>query len=113
MSPSLMNPLAFIAKNQGTPHELELASALMNLGQLFAIGKPDEQIPEIGFERLYFSNDLWKEEVLKLMTDSVLIVYRPDSSDNVFWEFEQILNFNLQPKVIIWNGAFFTFEEPL
>jgi hypothetical protein len=113
MSPSLMNPLAFIAKNQGNPHELELASALMNLGQLLAIGKPDEQIPEIGFERLYFPNDSWQEEVLKLMTESILIVYRPDSSDNVLWEFKQILNSSFQSKVIIWNGAFLSLEEPL
>jgi hypothetical protein len=113
MSPSLFNPLAFIAKNQGNPHELGLASVLMNLGHLVAIGKPDEPIPEIGFERLYFSNDRWKEEVLKLMADSVLIIYRPDSSDNVFWEFDQILNLNLQSKVIIWNGVVFSLEVPL
>lgn len=113
MSPSLINPLAFIVKNKGNPHELELASTLMNYGHLVAIGKPGESIPEIGFERIYFSNDSWKEEVIKLMKESVLIIYRPDPSDNVLWEFEQILNLNFKSKVIIWTGVLLDFEEPL
>jgi hypothetical protein len=113
MSPSLMNPLAFIANNKGTPHELELAAELTGLGQLIAIGKPNEEIPDIGFERLYFTDDEWQTAVLQFMEESRLIVYRPDATANVFWEFEQLMKNNYLRKTIIWNGAHLTLESDL
>lgn len=85
------------------PVELELANILLRLkAHLVTIGKPLEEIPEIGFDRRYFDDDQWKPAVLDYMEQSVLIIYRPDSSDSLLWELEQILEKGYAGKTLIW-----------
>ncbi|MDB5150145.1 MAG: transferase [Mucilaginibacter sp.] len=85
------------------PVELELANLLSPLkAHLITIGKPGEEIPEIGFDRKYFGDDEWQNAVLKYLSEAELIIFRPDSSDSVLWEFEQILHLSYQSKTIIW-----------
>jgi len=85
------------------PPELDLAKAFIKFDfHLIAVGRPGEKIPEIGFDRKYFNNDVWQQEVIKLISESVLIIYRPDPSDAVLWEFEQVLNAKASDKLMIW-----------
>ncbi|TMI62797.1 MAG: hypothetical protein E6H07_15430 [Bacteroidetes bacterium] len=90
------------------PKELDLANKLIHLNHhLIAVGKPEEDLPEIGFDRKRFSNDTWQEEVLKLMRDSHLIIYRPDTSPGVLWEMGKILELGYREKLILWSDMGF------
>ena len=83
--------------------ELNLADSLISLGHyLIAVGKPDEDVPQIGFDRKKFTNDTWQTEVLSLMKESNLIIYRPDTSSGVLWEIEKILELDYRSKLVIW-----------
>jgi hypothetical protein len=85
------------------PKELDLANKLINLGHhLVAVGKPDEEIPYIGFDRKKFSQETWQQEVLNLIEESSLIIYRPDTSPGVLWEMGKILELNYREKLILW-----------
>ena len=47
--------------------EEQLSIALNKFGPLVAIGKPGEEVPEIGAARMYVSDDDWQDVVLELL----------------------------------------------
>lgn len=86
------------------PKEMDLAKIFIKLEyHLVAVGKPDEELPEIGFHRKKFSHAEWQEEVLKLMNESKLIIWRPDSTQGVLWEMGKLLELNFRDKLIVWT----------
>lgn len=86
------------------PKELDLCEELISLPyHLVAIGRPNEVLPEIGFQRKTFSDNEWQVEVLKLMKESEMIIWRPDTSDGLFWELIKIFELNYQHKLVIWT----------
>jgi len=103
MVASPLAPLSGIIGNQLSTLEFDLADSLSGLGYLVAVGKPGEEIPEIGFDRRYFANDEWQTQVKMIMELSAMIIYRPDSTDGVIWEYEQIKLGNHKSKVLIWT----------
>jgi len=52
---------------------------------------------------MYFKDDEWQDKVTQLMNESAMIIYRPDSSDGVMFEFEKILADKHKNKLIIWT----------
>lgn len=71
--------------------EEELAAIFERLGPVVAIGKPGEELPELGAARLYVSHDAWQAKVQALMQVAGLVVIRVGSSPGVLWEIEQAL----------------------
>lgn len=71
--------------------EQELADALAHVGPVIAIGKPGEQLPELGAARLYVPHDSWQARVNALLDAAALVVLRVGSSPGVRWEIEQTL----------------------
>jgi hypothetical protein len=83
--------------------EKDLAKTLINLDyHLVAVGRPDEELPDVGFDRRTFSHDVWQHEVIKLMNESHLIIWRPDTTHGVLWELGKLLELDYRPKLIIW-----------
>jgi hypothetical protein len=83
--------------------ERALAKKLINLDyHLIAVGRPDEELPDVGFDRRTFSHDVWQHEVIKLMNESHLIIWRPDTTPGVLWELARLLELDYRPKLIIW-----------
>jgi hypothetical protein len=86
------------------PKELDLANALIKLPyHLVAVGRPDEELPEIGFDRKKFEDSVWHTEVMKLMEESKLIIWRPDYTVGVMWEFGKLLELDCRHKVVVWT----------
>ena len=71
--------------------EEELAAILERLGPVVAIGKPGEELPELGAARLYVAHDAWQAKVQALMAQAALVVIRVGTSPGVLWEIEQAL----------------------
>ena len=51
-----------------------------------AIGRPGEKLPQLGFGRLYVSDEKWQETVLQFMRSAQLVVIMGGSSRNYAWE---------------------------
>ena len=104
--PSPMTPLAgFIDYKVGISHESGLARRLTHFAHLIAVGRPGEDSSEMGFKRVYFPDETWKEEVAKLIIKSDVIIYRPNLTAPLFWELEQVIEQKALPKLVIWNLA--------
>lgn len=104
--PSIVTPLASLMDYKiGLAHEYNLAKQLTNFAHLVAVGKSDEDLPDAVFKRLYFSDTEWKEEVVKLIAKSNVIIYRPNLTAPLFWEMDQIIKQNATNKLVIWNLA--------
>lgn len=71
--------------------EDQLARALRAAGPVVAIGRPNEQLPELGAARLYAGADEWQATVTTLMGLAALVVVRGASTPGLQWELEQVL----------------------
>jgi hypothetical protein len=57
-----------------------------------AIGRPGEQLPELGFAKIYAAGDQWRDTVLALLAKSQLVVLNvPSFTEGFQWELEQTL----------------------
>jgi TM2 domain len=71
--------------------EQELAEIMNQVGQMIAIGKPGEPLPELGAARLYVADADWKAKVTDMMERSRLVIIRTGSTPNLEWEIEQAI----------------------
>lgn len=74
-----------------TRTEEELIAKVMNeIGPCVAIGRPDEKLPQLGFNRIYVSdNRQWQDEVLRYMKQAKLVILLIGSSPNFLWEVQK------------------------
>ena len=93
--------------------ELLIAETLIRYARIITVGKPGELNRETGFDRRYFSNEDWKENVSRMIKESSLIIFRPDSSDAVLWEYQRIVDFDFKGKTIIWRDMGFANDVAL
>jgi hypothetical protein len=77
-----------LAFNTRTEEEL-LAQAMSEFGPCVAIGRPGERLPQLGFNRLYVSNEEWQATVLEFMSKAQLVILMGGSSRNYSWEFQK------------------------
>ena len=68
--------------------EERLVSAFSRVGPVVAIGKPKEQLPELGAIRFYFDDSRWQEKVEALMTVSQIVVIQAGHSQGAEWEMQ-------------------------
>lgn len=65
-----------------------------------AVGKPNEEFPEIGALSLYL-DETWKEKVAILMEKATLIILKPSDTLGLRWELETAINNGYLNKIII------------
>lgn len=82
---------ALIRATSPASSEEELARILERIGPVVAIGKPGEELPELGAARLYVGHDEWQSVVGALMRKAALVVVRVGPSPGVLWEIDQAL----------------------
>jgi hypothetical protein len=66
--------------------EEELAAVLNEIGPSTALGRPGEQLPQLGVAREYVADADWQSRVDSLMRAARLVVIRMGRSENVTWE---------------------------
>jgi hypothetical protein len=66
--------------------EEQLISVLSGVGPVVAVGKPGEDLPELGARRVYFSNQIWQQSIGELMSEAALVVLRPGRTSGIWWE---------------------------
>ncbi|MBM7857145.1 hypothetical protein [Lentzea nigeriaca] len=70
----------------GRTQEEQLAVALRPAGALVAVGRPGEDLPEVGALRLYLPDDAWQTAVLDLMRRARLVVLAVGGGQGLLWE---------------------------
>lgn len=70
---------------------------------LIAIGRPGEKLPELGANRLYITDELWKEKVALLIDKASIIIVKPSFSDGLNWELDTIIKKGALSKVILFH----------
>ena len=84
-----------------TPEEA-LTRLLRQLGPVIAVGKPGEELPQLGAIRLYFDDEDWQEKVTALMTLSQLVVIQPGYTGGLEWELS-LAKARLQPYRLLFS----------
>jgi TM2 domain-containing membrane protein YozV len=69
--------------------EQELAMILNRAGPVIAIGKPGEELPELGAARLYVDDAGWQVKVTELLAQARLVVIRSGATASLRWELDQ------------------------
>lgn len=65
--------------------EQHIVAAFSDLGPVIAIGRPEEELPELGAGRMYVGAD-WQSTVTNLMTNAQLVVIRAGRTNGLLWE---------------------------
>ncbi len=81
--------------------EEQLKDVMRPLGELVAIGRPGERLPEPGAARIYVPDEVWKEEVSRQMQAARLVVIRANLGANLLWEQKQAVETLSPQKVLI------------
>jgi len=87
--------------NVSLPLEEAIADKLHGFGPLVAIGRPDDEYPNVGASRFYFSNEEWQGEVSELIQESSLIAMLAGGTKGLQWELEHIVANGFEKKLII------------
>jgi len=69
-----------------------LAKALARLGPCIAVGRPTEDLPALGFPRLYINEKNWHPYVLELLQKSRLVIVEYAQSAGLSWELTTALS---------------------
>jgi hypothetical protein len=83
-----------------TTEEEAIVEAFKPLGQVIAIGRPGELMPELGAIRFYVSDDQWQEVVRNWIAKAELVVLRYGTSAGLNWELEQCIR-TLRPEQLV------------
>jgi hypothetical protein len=85
-----------------TTYEQNLASSLKN-EYFVTVGKPEEELPQLGAYRFYVGDNNWKEQVGNLIKKSKYIIIKPSNSDGLKWELDYIFKNNYKEKLIFFH----------
>jgi len=80
--------------------EEQLAEVLRPFGDLVAIGRPGEDLPEPGAARMYVSDQEWKEVVKRWMQSARLVIIRAGGGENLLWELGEAVE-TLEPEKLL------------
>jgi len=63
-----------------------LAEVMNEIGPFVAIGRPGEQLPEVGAYRKYAQDETWRQEVTNLLSVAQLVILRLGTTAGIEWE---------------------------
>jgi len=68
-----------------------LGHVFRKIGPYIALGKPGEELPELGSSKLYVPNESWQKTVLDFFTRSKLIIFRAGETEGLRWELTELV----------------------
>jgi hypothetical protein len=74
----------------GLTVEQRLARLLRRIGPFVAIGRPGEELPELGAARMYVSDNDWQQVVGDFLEKTQLVVLQVAESPGLIWEMEAV-----------------------
>lgn len=82
------------------PHEEAIAEVAMSAGPVIAIGRPGENISEIGAARMYVPHAQWMTAVAHYLATARLVIIRIGDSQELIWDLEAALRIGPLEKAI-------------
>jgi hypothetical protein len=83
--------LASTVANNGLQEQDALGCVFRKIGPYVALGKPGENLPELGSRKIYVPNDAWQQQVRSLVARSRLIVFRAGRTEGLRWELHELV----------------------
>jgi hypothetical protein len=83
-------------------YEENLASSLKSK-YFVTVGKPGEELPELGAYRFYINQNNWKEQVGSLIKKSKFVIIKPSNTDGLKWELDFMFKNNYKDKLIFFH----------
>jgi hypothetical protein len=92
-------PIGDISLERG--FEQGIAGSLGAFGPLIGVGKPDEELPQIGASRAYLTDEEWQPGVLRWLDQSLLIVMIAGATEWITWELHRIVEMGRSERLFI------------
>lgn len=93
--------LAATVPNNGIQEQDALGYVFRKIGPYIALGKPGEELPELGSSKLYTSNDEWQNFIRAFFEKSRLVVFRAGLTASLKWELAEIVHAVSPQKVLM------------
>jgi hypothetical protein len=82
--------------------EQNISSELKN-NFFVTIGRPGEDLPQLGAHRFYINDEDWKKQVSNLIKKSKLIIIKPSKTLGIKWELDYIIKNNFKDRLILFH----------
>lgn len=92
--------LAPTVPNNGVQEQDALGYVFRKIGPYIALGKPGEQVPELGSSKLYVSNDEWQNTIRAFFGKSKLVIFKAGITESLKWELAQIVH-TVNPRKVL------------
>ena len=83
--------LADTVGNNGVQEQDALGYVFRKIGPYIALGRPSEELPELGSSKLYVSDHEWQDTIRGFLSRSRLVVFRAGITDSLKWELFEIV----------------------
>ena len=83
--------LALGVPNNAVQEHDALGYVFRKIGPYVALGKPGEELPELGSSKMYVPNAAWQERVRTLIGTSRLIVFQAGRTEGLRWELNELV----------------------
>lgn len=85
--------------------EEELLGYLSSLPGALCIGRPNEKFPSCGAQRIYFSDEDWKDAVGALLQTCALVLVRTAETPGLVWEITEVVSVASPERVVFWHSG--------
>ena len=78
-----------------------MCEGLSYVGPVIAIGRPNEELPELGAARKYVTDSAWKDEVVTMLDSCRFACLLVGSSEGVLWELQTLVKYGQQKFLLV------------
>ncbi|HEX4697477.1 MAG TPA: hypothetical protein VH254_07370 [Candidatus Udaeobacter sp.] len=93
--------LAQTVPNNSIQEQDALGYVFRKIGPYIALGKPGEELPELGSSKVYTSNDEWQNSIRGFFEKSRLVIFRAGLTESLKWELAEIVRTVSPQKVLM------------
>ena len=83
--------LADTVPNNSVQEQDALGYIFRKIGPYFALGRPGEELPELGSTKIYVGNEEWQTKIRDLLDHARLVVFSAGITDSLRWELAELV----------------------